>query len=74
MKEGIHMTNSKKEDIDVKSFYGEDCILDSEEFKKKYKVSEKGLSSSKASENLKNYGLNQVRQSKPKKWYNYFYY
>ena len=67
------MTNSKKEDINVKSFYGEDCTLNSEEFKKKYKVSEKGLSSSKASENLKNYGLNQVRQSKPKKWYNYFF-
>ena len=67
------MTNSKKEDINVKSFYGEDCTLNSEEFKKKYKVSEKGLTSSKASENLKNYGLNQVRQSKPKKWYNYFF-
>lgn len=67
------MTNSKKEDINVKSFYGEDCTLNSEEFKKKYKVSEKGLSSSKASESLKNYGLNQVKQSKPKKWYNYFF-
>lgn len=67
------MTNSKKEDIDVKSFYGEDCVLASEDFKKKHKVSEKGLSSSTATENLKNYGLNQVKQSKPKKWYNYFF-
>lgn len=62
-----------KEDIDVKSFYGEDCVLASEDFKKNHKVSEKGLTSSKASENLKNYGLNQVKQSKPKKWYNYFF-
>lgn len=67
------MANVKKEDIDVKSFYGEDCILDAEDFKKKHKVSEKGITSSKASENIKNLGLNQIKQSKPKKWYNYFF-
>lgn len=67
------MPNVKKEDIEVKNFYGEDCILNSEEFKKKYKINEKGLSSEKASERLKNLGPNQVKQSKPKKWYNYFF-
>lgn len=67
------MANIKREDIDVKSFYGEDCILDAEDFKKKHKVSEKGITSSKASENIKNLGLNQIKQSKPKKWYNYFF-
>ncbi len=67
------MANVKKEDIDVKSFYGEDCILDAEKFKKKHKVSEKGITSSKASENIKYIGLNQIKQSKPKKWYNYFF-
>lgn len=67
------MANVKKEDIDIKSFYGEDCILDAEKFKKKHKVSEKGITSSKASENIKNLGLNQIKQSKPKKWYNYFF-
>lgn len=67
------MANVKKEDIDVKSFYGKDCILDAEDFKKKHKVSEKGITSSKASENIKNLGLNQIKQSKPKKWYNYFF-
>ena len=67
------MPNVKKEDINVKNFYGEDCILNSEEFIKKHKISDKGLSSSKANENIKNLGLNQVKQSKPKKWYNYFF-
>ncbi len=67
------MSNVKKEDFDVKGFYGEDCVLDAEEFKKKYKVSDKGISSSKAAENIKNLGLNQIKQSKPKKWYNYFF-
>lgn len=67
------MANVKKEDIDVRSFYGEDCILDAEDFKEKHKVSESGITSSKASENIKNIGLNQIKQSKPKKWYNYFF-
>lgn len=73
LKEGIHMSNIKKEDLDVKSFYGEDCILDAEKFKEKYKISENGISSSKATENIKNLGLNQIKGSKPKKWYNYFF-
>ncbi len=67
------MTNIKKEDIDVKSFYGEDCVSKTEDFKKKYKVSDKGLSSAKVNENFRNLGPNQVKQSKPKRWYNYFF-
>lgn len=67
------LSNIKKDDFDVKSFYGEDCILASEDFKKKHDVSENGITSAKASENLKNYGLNQIKQAKPKKWYNYFF-
>lgn len=67
------MTNTKKDDIDVKSFYGEDCILNSDEFKKKHNISDNGLTTRIAQEHLKNYGLNQVKQAKPKKWYNYFF-
>ena len=67
------MSNVKKEDFDVKNFYGEDCVSNSEDFKKKHNVSDKGLSSAKAAENFKNLGPNQVKQSKPKKWYNYFF-
>ena len=32
-----------------------------------------GLSSSKALENNRKYGLNEIKQSKSKKWYNYFF-
>ena len=67
------MANIKKEDFDVKNFYGEDCVSNSEDFKKKHNVSDKGLSSAKAAENFRNLGPNQVKQSKPKKWYNYFF-
>lgn len=67
------MANVKKEEFDVKKFYGEDCVSNSEDFKKKHNVSDKGLSSAKAAENFRNLGPNQVKQSKPKKWYNYFF-
>ena len=31
-----------------------------------------GLSSKKAEENIRNLGLNEIKQTKPKKWYHYF--
>lgn len=65
------MQNIKKEDIDVKKHYGEDCVLKVEDIKNKYKITEQGLSHEEAKERIKNLGLNQVKQSKPKKWYNY---
>ena len=37
------MQNIKKEDIDVKKYYGEDTVLKVEEFKNKYKISENRL-------------------------------
>ena len=67
------MQNTKKEEFNVKNFYGEDCVIDSDKFKEKYHVSNNGLSSSQVLENIKNFGLNQVKQSKPKRWYNYFF-
>ncbi len=62
----------KKEEIDVKNYYGEDCVLETTKFKNKYNVSDNGLNSEKVAENIKNLGLNQVKQAKQKKWYNYF--
>ena len=65
------MVNSK-EDVDVSKMYGEEGTLPKEDFIKKYRVDEKGLSSSKANELIKNLGLNEIKQAKPKKWYHYF--
>lgn len=67
------MSYSKKEDIDVQKSYGTFCMLSSEDFKKNYKVLDAGLSNSQAEVNLKNFGPNQIKQGKPKKWYNYFF-
>ena len=65
--------NLKKEEFNVKSYYGENCVLSPDDFKKKYKVSDNGLSSRHAEENIRNLGPNQVKQSKPMRWYNYFF-
>ena len=65
---------NQKEEIDIKKLYGEECTLPKEEFIKKFHVKENGLSTEEAYNLLHNkYGLNQISQSKPKKWYNYFF-
>lgn len=60
------------EEIDVVKLYGKEGTLPKEEFLKQYKVSPEGLSEAKAQERLNKYGTNEVKQNKPKKWYNYF--
>ena len=62
-----------KEDVNISKMYGEECTLPKDEFIKKYRVNEKGLSSKKATELIHNLGLNEIKQAKPKKWYHYFF-
>ena len=65
------MANTK-EDININKMYGQECILPKDEFIKKYKVKEGGLSTKEAEEKIHRLGLNEIKQAKPKKWYNYF--
>ena len=51
--------------------YGEECTLSKEDFIKKFKVKEKGLTSKEAENRLHSLGFNEIKQAKPKKWYNY---
>ncbi len=67
------MENTKKEDIDISKMYGKDCISSAEEFIKENRVSESGLTDRLVEESSKIYGINQIKQSKPKRWYNYFF-
>ena len=53
--------------------YGNQCILPKNDFISKYNFNENGLSSQEAQEMIAKNGVNQVSQSKPKKWYNYFF-
>jgi len=67
------MTNEKQEKFDIKENYGHDCVLTKDEFILKHKVNVKGLSKEDSIQNIYQYGKNEIKQSKPKKWYNYFF-
>ena len=63
----------QKEDLNIRDMYGNQCILSKDDFLLKYNFNENGLSSQQAQEMIAKNGMNQVSQSKPKKWYNYFF-
>ena len=67
------LLKNEKEEVDVCKVYGQDCTMPKEDFIKKYKVKDTGLSSKEASTRRKKYGDNQIKQAKAKKWYNYFF-
>jgi Mg2+-importing ATPase len=74
MKEGFtNMTNEKSENFDIKENYGYDCILPKEEFILKHNININGLSEEDSIKNIKKYGKNEIKQSKNKRWYNYFF-
>lgn len=61
-----------KDVIDVKKLYGKECTLPVQNFIDEYKINEKGLSNNEVEERQKNFGRNELKQAKQKKWYNYF--
>ncbi len=61
------------EEFDIQKNYGEDTVLSKDEILKKYNVSENGLTRSQYTNNTKKYGPNEMKKTKPKKWYNYFF-
>ena len=63
----------KTEDNKILKMYGEECTLSKNDFIKRYKINENGLSSKDAEEKIHNLGYNEIKQGKPKKWYNYFF-
>ncbi len=61
-----------KEEINIKELYGLQCTLPKNEFIEKNNVNiNKGLTTEKAEEFVSKNGLNEISQTKPKKWYNY---
>ena len=63
--------SDSKENVDVLKMYGEDSTTKRDEFLKKHNLNEKGLTSKQAEINIKEFGLNETKKAKPKKWYNY---
>ena len=62
----------KKEEVDIVKLYGDASTPKCEEFINKYKIKENGLNSKECENKLNEYGPNEISQTKPKKWYNYF--
>ena len=67
------MANDKKDDVDINKIYGHLCKMPKEEFCTKFKIKEGGLSDDEITFRRQKYGLNEVTQTKPKKWYNYLF-
>ncbi len=67
------MINQESEKFDIKSNYGEECILDKDEFINKYKINTNGLNDKEVLERTGKYGKNEIKKSKTKKWYHYFF-
>lgn len=62
-----------KESVDINKLYSKECLLSKDDFLKSFNFDENGLSSETAVNLLKSNGLNEVSQSRPKMWYNYFF-
>ncbi len=53
--------------------YEKECKSSVDEFLKENGFKKRGLSTEEARKNIAKYGKNEMRQKKPKKWYNYFF-
>lgn len=65
------MTNFKEE-VDISKMYSDSSKLSKTQFLQKQNVNESGISNDEANDRLKRFGYNEIKQAKPKKWYNYF--
>ena len=62
----------QKEEVNIKKLYGKEATLSKDDFVREFNINEDGLSSLDAEERIHKYGYNEIKNTKPKKWYNYF--
>lgn len=66
--------SDKNDKVDIKKLYGNECISSVDEFISNMKIDiNKGLTTERAEENKQIYGRNELNNSKPKKWYKFFF-
>ena len=63
----------KEEKVNIRKEYGKECTLSVEDFKKEKNISSNGLTQEDVKKSQQQYGKNEVKQSKPKKWYHYLF-
>ncbi len=66
------MDKKAKEELSISKLYGNECLLSKDEFIKNFHIKENGLSAQEVNYLTQKYGLNEIKQAKPKKWYHYF--
>ncbi len=59
--------------MDIQKTYGKDCISSVSQFVETHNVKLEGLTEQEVKKNQASYGKNQIKQTKPKKWYNYLW-
>lgn len=62
-----------EEKIDIQKVYGEVCTNSAQDFLDKNQISKEGLTKNQVIERQNKYGKNQIKQSKPKRWYHYLW-
>ncbi len=62
-----------KEEVDISKMYGESALLHKEEFLQKQEIKLDGLKLEEAEEKIKRQGFNEIKEVRPKRWYNYFF-
>lgn len=64
----------KEEKNDIIKMYEKESLKNIDEFVKENNIDiKKGLNEEQIEENINKYGLNEIKQNKPKQWYNYFF-
>ncbi len=66
------MDKKTKEEINVIQMYKKDCVSNLETFLTENTIKPSGILEEEATQKLHTYGLNEISQNKPKKWYHYF--
>ena len=59
------------EDVNIKEIYGKACLLNKNEFIENFQIKENGLSNEEAKKLIHQYGSNEIKQTKSKKWYHF---
>ena len=65
--------SKQEEKINIKQQYEKDCTLSVESFLKENQINKQGLTTEEVKKRQLQYGKNEVKQSKPKKWYHYLF-
>lgn len=66
-------TNTSTKSNDILKMYNKPSLLSKQDFLKEFSISDTGLSTDDYRNNIAKYGSNQIKQAKPKKWYNYLF-